>query len=111
AEAALLVVRGGPGTLVGPIVGAGLIVAIRNLVSNYLERWPLVLGAIFMLTVVLAPNGLLGVLLVAPRNVVSNYLERWPLVLGAIFMLTVVLAPNGLVGWLLARRRRAAAAG
>ena len=52
----------------GPIVGAGLIVAIRNVVSNYLERWPLVLGAIFMLTVVLAPNGLVGWLLARQRR-------------------------------------------
>jgi len=68
AEATLMVVLGGTGTLVGPIVGAGLIVAIRNVVSNYLERWPLVLGAIFMLTVVLAPNGLVGWLLARRRR-------------------------------------------
>ncbi len=60
AEATLMVVLGGTGTLVGPILGAALIVGLRNVLSAYLERWPLVLGSIFMLTVILAPNGIVG---------------------------------------------------
>src|SRR3989441_9000372 len=60
AEATLMVVLGGTGTLIGPIVGSGIIVGLRNVLSAYMERWPLVLGSIFMLTVILAPNGIVG---------------------------------------------------
>lgn len=46
----LMVALGGPGTKLGPIVGAGLILLIQFFASDYLpERWPLVLGAIFIL--------------------------------------------------------------
>lgn len=60
AEATLMVIMGGAGTLVGSVLGASAIVALRNLLSIYLERWPMVLGAIFMFTVLYAPEGIVG---------------------------------------------------
>ena len=46
----LMVALGGPGTKFGPILGAALIILIQFFASDYLpERWPLVLGAIFIL--------------------------------------------------------------
>ncbi|MDQ7842641.1 MAG: branched-chain amino acid ABC transporter ATP-binding protein/permease [Armatimonadota bacterium] len=60
AEVVLMVVMGGTGTLIGPLLGAGVLVGLRNLLSVYLERWPLVLGLIFMVTVMYAPNGIVG---------------------------------------------------
>ncbi|MBI3824404.1 MAG: branched-chain amino acid ABC transporter permease [Candidatus Rokubacteria bacterium] len=58
AEALLMVISGGTGTLLGPIVGAALVVVIKNVASAYIERWNFVLGAIFVLIVVFMPDGL-----------------------------------------------------
>lgn len=60
AEAILMVILGGAGTLIGPVIGAALIVALRNFLSIYIERWLIVLGVIFVLTVLYAPEGLMG---------------------------------------------------
>ena len=58
AEALLMVISGGTGTLLGPIVGAALVVVIKNVASAYIERWNFVLGAIFVIIVVFMPEGL-----------------------------------------------------
>jgi branched-chain amino acid transport system permease protein len=58
AEALLMVISGGAGTLLGPIVGAALVVIIKNVVSAYVVRWNLMLGAIFVAIVVFMPEGL-----------------------------------------------------
>jgi len=58
AEALLMVIAGGTGTLLGPIVGAGLVVVVKNVASAYIERWNFVLGAIFVAIVVFMPDGL-----------------------------------------------------
>ena len=58
AEVLLMVIAGGPATLLGPIVGAALVVVVKNVVSGYLERWNFLLGAIFVAIVILMPEGL-----------------------------------------------------
>jgi branched-chain amino acid transport system permease protein len=58
AEALLMVISGGSGTLLGPIIGAGIVVIIKNVVSAYVERWNLVLGVIFILIISFMPEGL-----------------------------------------------------
>jgi branched-chain amino acid transport system permease protein len=58
AEALLMVISGGSATLLGPIVGAALVVVMKNVVSAYIERWNFVLGAIFVLIVVFMPEGI-----------------------------------------------------
>ena len=58
AEALLMVISGGTGTLLGPIAGAALVVVIKNVASAYVERWNFVLGAIFVIIVVFMPEGL-----------------------------------------------------
>ena len=45
-----MVISGGAGTLLGPIVGAALVVIIKNVVSAYVARWNFMLGAIFVLS-------------------------------------------------------------
>ena len=57
-EAFLMVILGGAGTLVGPAVGAGLIVFLKNFISAYTERWLLFIGAIYILTIMYSPGGL-----------------------------------------------------
>ena len=53
-----MVISGGSGTLLGPIVGAGLVVLMKTVASAYIERWNLVLGAIFVTIVMFMPDGI-----------------------------------------------------
>jgi branched-chain amino acid transport system permease protein len=62
AEVLLMVILGGAGTLLGPAVGAMLIVLLENLISTYTERWVTVLGIIYVLVALLAPNGIAGLI-------------------------------------------------
>jgi branched-chain amino acid transport system permease protein len=56
----LMAILGGIGTLFGPVVGAFIIVLTENIVSIYVERWTTVLGLIFIVTIMFAPEGLVG---------------------------------------------------
>lgn len=58
AEGLLMVISGGAGTLLGPVIGAALVVIIKNVASAYVERWNFLLGAIFVAIVVFMPEGL-----------------------------------------------------
>lgn len=60
AEAVLMVILGGAGTLFGPVIGAGLVVFLRNLVSAYTQRWLLILGATYVIVVMYASGGVMG---------------------------------------------------
>jgi branched-chain amino acid transport system permease protein len=53
-----MVISGGSGTLLGPIVGAAIVVIMKNVASAYIERWNLVLGIIFILIISFMPEGL-----------------------------------------------------
>src|SRR5262249_8143367 len=58
AEVLLMVISGGPATLMGPIVGAALVGVVKTVVSGFIERWNFLLGAIFVAIVILMPEGL-----------------------------------------------------
>jgi branched-chain amino acid transport system permease protein len=58
AEVLLMVISGGAGTLLGPIVGSALVVVVKTVVSGFIERWNFLLGAIFVAIVILMPEGL-----------------------------------------------------
>ncbi len=58
AEVVLMVISGGAGTLLGPIVGAALVVIMKNVASAYITRWNFLLGAIFVAIVIFMPEGL-----------------------------------------------------
>lgn len=59
-EGVLEVIIGGIGTLFGPMLGAAIIVTARELVSLQVGRWPTVLGAVLIVIVLFARNGILG---------------------------------------------------
>ncbi len=61
-EIILMVILGGPGTLIGPALGAGIIVFLKNFISAYTQRWLLIVGAIYILTILYAPQGLVNLL-------------------------------------------------
>jgi branched-chain amino acid transport system permease protein len=62
ASALLMVILGGAGTFFGPALGAAIIVYLENFISAYTERWLLVLGVIYVLVTLFAPDGLVGLL-------------------------------------------------
>jgi branched-chain amino acid transport system permease protein len=56
--AMLMVILGGPGTLFGPFIGAIVVVLGENISLTYVpDRWPLILGGIFVLCVMLLRGG------------------------------------------------------
>jgi branched-chain amino acid transport system permease protein len=62
-EALLMAIVGGVGTLFGAIVGAATIILLENTVSTYTERWPTVLGLVFIIVMIFAPEGIVGTIL------------------------------------------------
>ena len=58
AEVLLMVIAGGPSTLLGPVVGAALVVLMKNVASAYVERWTLLLGVVFVVIVMFVPDGI-----------------------------------------------------
>jgi branched-chain amino acid transport system permease protein len=66
----LMVVIGGPGTLFGPVIGALIIIMLEHYASIYSpERWPLILGCVFVLCVIFLRGGV-GMYL-------SHLWEKW----------------------------------
>lgn len=59
-EAFLMVILGGPGTLAGPALGAGIIIFLQNFLSAFTERWLIVMGAIYILTILYLPQGIMS---------------------------------------------------
>ncbi len=60
-EAALMAIVGGTGTIIGPFIGAGVLLGLRNWVSGFIEMHHAIMGAVFIATVLWAPDGLVGV--------------------------------------------------
>jgi branched-chain amino acid transport system permease protein len=58
AEALLGVIAGGSGTIGGPIVGATLVMLLKNYASAYVERWNMLLGLVFLFIVLVMPTGI-----------------------------------------------------
>ncbi|WID99925.1 branched-chain amino acid ABC transporter permease (plasmid) [Bosea vestrisii] len=59
-EAVVWAIVGGAGTLLGPFVGTALLVLFRELVSGFWEHYLLAVGAIVIVAVIFAPEGLVG---------------------------------------------------
>jgi urea transport system permease protein len=60
-EIAIWVAVGGRGTLIGPIIGAGLVNGAKSLFTQaFPEYWLFVLGLLFILTTLFLPRGVVG---------------------------------------------------
>ena len=57
AEALLMVIAGGAGTLFGPVIGAVIVILLKMVVSAYVARWMLLLGCTFVAIVIFLPEG------------------------------------------------------
>lgn len=64
----VMVIIGGAGTLLGPVLGAALILVLQNIVSSYTERWQLIMGLVFILFVLFARRGMAGLISDAARS-------------------------------------------
>lgn len=69
AEALIMVILGGAGTLLGPAIGAGVIVFLEDYISSLTQHWVLVLGVIYVVVTLFAPRGLIGL--------VTDVRRRW----------------------------------
>lgn len=58
AEGLIGVIAGGSGTLAGPLIGATIVMILKNYVSSYIERWNMLLGFVFVGIVIFMPDGL-----------------------------------------------------
>ena len=67
-EAVLMAIVGGSGTLLGPFIGAALVLGLRNWVSTFFELHLVVMGLVFIAVVIWAPGGVIGLV----RRVLSS---------------------------------------
>ncbi len=86
-EVVLMTILGGVGTLIGPVLGAGLIKYFENIFSKINDQ---VLHAWFAFL----PDGIENVLVAIIHPFVG---KGWHLTLGLMFMLVVTFLPGGLV--------------
>jgi branched-chain amino acid transport system permease protein len=68
-QAVINVIVGGTGTLIGPLYGSALLTGLRSIVGSFTVHQHIVIGLLFVVVVILLPNGLIGSSL--PR------LQRW----------------------------------
>jgi branched-chain amino acid transport system permease protein len=61
-EGLLMAIVGGVGSLLGALIGSALVIVLENAVSLYTERWLMVLGLMFIVTMIFAPQGVMGAL-------------------------------------------------
>ena len=59
-DALLMVVLGGPGTLVGGLIGAAVVVFLREYLATLVQWWQYVLGAVYVLTILFLPGGIMA---------------------------------------------------
>jgi branched-chain amino acid transport system permease protein len=59
-EAVVWAILGGTGTLFGPVVGTGIFILIREIVSTHWQHHLLIVGVIAILIVMFAPQGFVG---------------------------------------------------
>ena len=86
-EVVLMTILGGTGTLLGPILGAGLIKYLEAIFSKINET---VLHGWFHVL----PDGLENTLVFIMEHFVG---EGWHLTLGLLFMIVIIFLPGGLV--------------
>jgi branched-chain amino acid transport system permease protein len=58
----IMVIVGGTGTLIGPILGGVVFLCLEQELSRVTDVWPLIFGAIFIAFVLFAPQGIWGLM-------------------------------------------------
>ena len=75
-ELIVMVVLGGMGTLIGPIIGAAALVLLEEYLAEITEHWQIILGPILVGVVLFARQGILGLLEGLPIDVMTQ-LRLW----------------------------------
>jgi branched-chain amino acid transport system permease protein len=57
-ELMVMVILGGMGTLLGPLLGAFLLLSLEEVLAGWTEHWMVILGPILVLSVLFARGGL-----------------------------------------------------
>ena len=57
-DAVLYTTLGGSGTLLGPVLGASLVILAREILSDYFRSWLIFVGLVYIALVVFLPSGL-----------------------------------------------------
>ena len=60
-EFLIMVMIGGLGTLVGPILGGAFFIVLQEKVSSYVDWYFIVIGVVLIVIVLFMPKGLLGI--------------------------------------------------
>jgi branched-chain amino acid transport system permease protein len=60
-DALLMAVLGGAGTLVGGVIGASVVLFIREYLSTLMHGWQYVLGGVYVLVILYLPGGLMSI--------------------------------------------------
>jgi len=58
----IMTMLGGAGTLIGPAIGSGVFLLMKNVVSSYNEHWLAIIGITFICCVMFFPDGIWGAL-------------------------------------------------
>jgi len=95
-EVVLMTILGGVGTLLGPVIGAGVIKYLENIFSSFNEQ---------------ILNGVFGFLPDALQHLVVKFVglfvgEGWELTLGVLFLVLIIFVPGGLMQGLQSLQRR-----
>ena len=95
-EVVLMTILGGVGTLLGPVIGAGLIKYLENIFSSFNEQ---------------ILNGVFGFLPDALQHPVVVFVglfvgEGWELTLGMLFLMLIIFLPGGLMQGIQSLQRR-----
>ena len=59
-EIMMMVILGGIGTLIGPVLGAVVYLVLEHVLSGYTEHWQAILGPLLILVVLFSQAGLFG---------------------------------------------------
>jgi branched-chain amino acid transport system permease protein len=57
----IMVLIGGAGTILGPVLGAALFVILETLISSYTNSWMMIVGSVFIIFVIFFPKGIFGI--------------------------------------------------
>jgi branched-chain amino acid transport system permease protein len=60
-NAILMATIGGMGTFFGPVIGAGILTALEEIVGKYTEYWSFSIGVVVLVVVLIFPHGVLGI--------------------------------------------------
>jgi len=61
-HAVVYTIVGGMGTLIGPVLGAGIVMSLEHYLVNILQATDLVVGIVLVFMVLMAPKGLVGLI-------------------------------------------------